>query len=123
MSRHSLETTHDGRPVVVTIGWDAPLGYFHPVIERLDVTDDEENPYVYSNLDDDEPFPASLEVYRATFRGLGIELPERMYAEAAKDARENVVNRAVEYTRDGRMIEHAKGRVRGAPAESSLARH
>lgn len=115
MSRHSVETTHEGRPVVVTIGWDAPLGYFHAVIERLDVTDDEEGPFVYSNLEDTEPFPASLDVYRVRFRALGIEIPERMYAEAESDALRNVVNRTVEYTLDGRMVVHAPGRVRERP--------
>lgn len=120
MSRHSVETTHEGRPVVVTIGWDAPLGYFHAVIERLDVTDDEESPFVYSNLDDTDPFPVSLDPYRAKFRALGIEIPDRMFLEAASDALRNVVNRTVEYTLDGRMLEHAKGRVR-VPAHVSGA--
>lgn len=115
MSRHSVETTHEGRPVVVTIGWDAPLGYFHAVIERLDVTDDEESPFVYSNLEDTEPFPASLDVYRVRFRELGIEIPERMYAEVESDALRNVVNRTVEYTLDGRIVVHAPGRVRERP--------
>lgn len=123
MSRHSVETTHDGRPVVVTIGWDAPLGYFHAVVERLDVTDDEESPFVYSNLDDTDPFPASLDQYRAKFRALGIEIPERMYVEAESDALRNVVNRTVEYTLDGRMVEHAKGRVRGQPPAAQAGLH
>jgi hypothetical protein len=123
MSRHSVETTHDGRPVVVTIGWDAPLGYFHAVVERLDVTDDDESPFVYSNLDDTDPFPGSLAPYRARFRSLGIEIPERMYVEAESDALRNVVNRTVEYTLDGRMVEHAKGRVRGQPPPVEAGLH
>lgn len=36
-----------------------------------------------------------------------------MYVEASEDARRNVVNRTVEYTLDGRSVEHANGRVRG----------
>lgn len=47
MSRHSIALTHEGRPVVVTIGWDAPLGYFHAVVERLDVRGDDASPFVY----------------------------------------------------------------------------
>lgn len=114
MSRHSIETTLNGRPIVVTIGFDAPLQYFHAVAEYMDVTDDDESPYAYSNLDDVEPFPTSLDIYRRKFAELGIVIPERMFAEAEADAIGNIVNRAVEYTSDGRMVEHSPGRSRGA---------
>lgn len=114
MSRHSFETQYHGRPVVVTIGFDAPLQYYHAVVEYMDATDDDESPYVYSNLDDTEPFPTDLRVYREKFAELGIVIPERMFTETEADARGNIVNRAVAYYSDGSMVEHAPGRSRGA---------
>jgi hypothetical protein len=46
-----------------------------------------------------------------------------MYVEAESDAQRNVVNRTVEYTLDGRMVEHAKGRVRGQPPPVEAVLH
>jgi hypothetical protein len=118
MSRHSFETLYQGRPLVVTLGWDSPLGYFHLTLEWLDISDDDDGTsrFLYSNLDDENPFPICIDVYRERLAALGIAIPERMFQEALEDARRNVVNRSVEHRADGRMIEHSKGRPRSDPS-------
>lgn len=93
MSQHLFASiTATGVPVTVILGWDRPLQYFFLVVE----CDQEEEGYLYSNLDDPEArVPQPLSYYRAKLRELGIPVPESMFEETARDHAENTGNRRV----------------------------
>lgn len=105
MSHHRFRTTHQNQPVVVVIGWDRPLGYHFMTIENLayDFSDDEA--FVYSNLDEPDPFGLDLDYFRNVLKQLDISVPESMFTQALADQRNNVGNRSVEHQADGAMRE------------------
>ncbi len=61
---------------------------------RMTFSDEEldEPEYLYSNLDQPEPFGLTLDNYRETLKQLGLVVPETMFVETFKDAENNVDN-------------------------------
>lgn len=114
MSQHFFNTTHEGQPIQVLLGWDRPLGHFFLVIEKLpaDQTaeagndeEDEDDGYLYSNLNDDSPFGYDLDYYKAKLKELGITVPQTMFEQILADQAHKVGNRQVWYEADGTFSE------------------
>ena len=102
MSQHLFRTTHQHRPVLITMGWDRPLQYVFLTVKRLDPAEDSrESDYLYTNLDDETTEPSSLEYYCAQLTRLGLEIPPSMRHAVADDEAQNVGNKQVEYHADG----------------------
>lgn len=98
MSRHIFETTHQGQRVQVVLGWDRPLQYVFMTVENLSASDDEGR-FLYSNLDEGvEPGELTLDHFRSVLRGLGLNVPEMMFAEVDRDRAANVGNRVLVHT-------------------------
>lgn len=104
MSRHIFSTEHQGRPIVVVIGWDRPLQYHFMTIQRMDAAEDEPD-FLYSNLDEPNGTGLSLAYYRGVLERLGIIVPEGMFRESKADRANNVGNRFVTHHADGTMDE------------------
>lgn len=111
MSQHHFDTTHEGRPIRVVIGWDRPLHYAFMYIERKD-KDDDEVTNIYSNLDDGEikdlyqrPGLKPFERYREVPRHLGIQVPESMFVQTKADYDGNVGNRMARHSADSTFKE------------------
>lgn len=114
MSQHYFNTTHEGQPVQVLLGWDRPLGNFFLVIEKLSEgqtaeeesdDEDEDDGYLYSNLNDENSFGHDLDYYKAKLKELGITVPETMFEQILTDQACNVGNRHVLYEADGTFSE------------------
>lgn len=110
MSRHYFETVHNGFPVTVVLGWDRPLRYFFMVIEKspqlIDgATKVEDEEFLYSNLDENDPFSRGLDYYREVLHQFQIDVPESMFFEVQRDCDEHVGNRIVRYESDGSFTE------------------
>ena len=78
MSQHRIETTSQGRPVEVLMGWDRILSYYFLTVTRMDVPDDapDGQETVYTHLDEPDAFPQSLDGYLDKLRELGITVPQ-----------------------------------------------
>jgi hypothetical protein len=88
MSQHYFNTTFDGEPVTVILGWDRPLGHFFLLFERsapAGQLDGPEPEVVYSNLEEPDPFHKDLAFYRENLNQLGIRVPESMFREVPLD--------------------------------------
>lgn len=96
MSQHIFKTTRAGEPISVLLGWDRPLEYFFLVVEQLSVENNDEI-YLYSNLDDPGAIDCSLDYFRQKLSELGISVPDSMFIEAESDRKHNVGNRLVEH--------------------------
>ncbi|MBQ4775628.1 hypothetical protein [Pectobacterium versatile] len=110
MSRHYFTTSHKGFPTTLYLGWDRPMQYFFLVIEKPeeqieDDTCDEHDIYLYSNLQERDPFGHGLDYYRAVLLHFQITVPESMFTEVLRDAENNVGNRVVIYQADGSFAE------------------
>lgn len=109
MSQHSFKTTHRELPITVLLGWDRPLQYFFMVIENTAPDDDgqeeQDDGYLYSNLNDKHPFGMCLADYQAKLAELGITVPAEMFIRVGRDRLLNVGNRCVSYSGDGSFIE------------------
>lgn len=112
MSQHTFNTTtSSGSRVQVLMGWDRPLQQFFLVVEELssperqdrgDGQEDDECPYLYSNLSDvDSMGMQDLDFFCEKLRGLGIAIPDLMVKEIELDKFNNVGNRYVAYNGDG----------------------
>lgn len=82
MSRHYFKTEYQGKAITVLMGYDRPLGGFFMVIED---SGQEEDEYIYSNLNEEITHPKSLEQYRAKLEQLGIFVPAEMLMEIEAD--------------------------------------
>lgn len=120
MSQHYFRTQHDSTPVEVLLGWDRPLGHFFMVIEKLAtagasesteasqqpaVDTDDDDGYLYSNLNELDPFGLSLDHFRDVLSDLGIQVPEQMFEQIELDHAMRVGNRRVWYQPDGSFKE------------------
>lgn len=111
MSQHCFPTTHQGHPVQLMLGWDRPLQGFFMVIERTGVDDDEEeDPFVYSNLYDVDLLPTrgyahDISYFQAKLNDLGLQVPERILQEVREDRAHNVGNRVVFYDGAGNPLD------------------
>lgn len=94
MSRHTFNTLHAGRRLSIVMGYDRPLGYVFMTVENLDATDDEDA-YLYSNLDQPDPDSLTLDDFRSALQQLGIAVPESLFIETAADRQANVGNRSM----------------------------
>lgn len=71
-------------------------------IERLDVTDDEEEVFLFNNLDEAVSHPRDFQVFRDALDRLGIYMPPEMLSEVEQDGITNMGNKLVEHsTRSG----------------------
>lgn len=101
MSQHQFHTHIDGKPVVVQMGFDRPLGHFHMIVYEVGQMDDP----IYTNLDQQDGFDLTLDDYRAALSDLGIVVPESMFAQTELDAQQRRGNRAVTHHQDGTFTE------------------
>lgn len=96
MSQHHCESTHQGRPVHVVMGWDRPLQYVFLTVELEGAIDEDDEPiYVYHNFNEPPDQPLTLEHAVAVLKRLDIAVPQSMISETAKDRDANVGNREV----------------------------
>lgn len=96
MSKHMFRTTHENEPIIVFLGWDRPLQGYFMFIERPN-RDDEEEKYLYSNLDETESHPKTLDVFLTVLDCFRISLPQQMIDEVVIDGCENCGNKTVEH--------------------------
>ena len=102
MSQHYFSTTHEGRPITVTLGWDRPLGHYFMVIER----DEAGGSLLYSNLREKRPFAMSLGDFKTKLVELTIQVPASMFEQIERDQAFDVGNRYVRYALDGSFAEN-----------------
>lgn len=96
MSRHRYRTQHQGRPVMIDMGWDRPLqGYFMMVV-RADAADSEDM-FLFDNLAQTVSHPATLQPFLEQLERMSITVPEEMIEEVDRDGRENCGNKYVEH--------------------------
>lgn len=91
MSRHYYKTEYQGKPITVVMGYDRPLAGFFMVIDD-DGLDDE---YIFSNLDEENSHPNSIESYRVKLEQLGIFVPDEMLLEVEADGAARMGNKDV----------------------------
>lgn len=108
MSQHVFETSHEGRDVSVTLGFDRPLGHVFMVIAYKQVIGDgPEN--LYSNLDEEDPFDQSLEHFGEALQHFGIDVPKSMFEQVDQDRKHRVGNRYVVHQASGQFTELSPG--------------
>ena len=96
MSQHIYRTTCQGKPAVVTMGYDRALDY---VFCCLSLRGEETGEIAYSNLSD----PAAgiscrdVEYFRAKLARFGVTLPASLYHEVTADQRGKVGDRKVDH--------------------------
>jgi len=123
MSQHYFNTQQASTSVKVLLGWDRPLGHYFMVIEKIatvvvtelasgaqhrDGDDDDEGDddgYLYSNLNEVDPFGLSLDHFRGVLADLGIQVPEQMFEQVELDRDMRVGNRRAWYEPDGSFKE------------------
>lgn len=99
MSQHYLKArTNEGIEVLVTTGWDRPLGYFFLVVEPLDG----DHEPLYSNLYD--PIGGfnqrdNFDYYQNKLKDMGIELPVEMVTDLNADKASDIGNKVVDWTK------------------------
>ncbi len=108
MSQHSFNTTLEGRPVIVVVGYDRPLRGFFCFVEKCDADDEGEDEFVYSNLNDLRlascyGLSKSLDYFKGVLQELGMQVPASMFEQSELDMRGNVGNRCVSHTADGQF--------------------
>jgi hypothetical protein len=93
MSRHYCDTTMQGQPVRVVLGYDRPLDYVFCTVQG------EEGDIVYSNLEDEGAgtHQQDVDYFRSVLAGLQIQVPMEMFIEVAKDQLGCVGNRVVQH--------------------------
>lgn len=101
MSQHCYQSTYQGQPITILMGWDRPLQGFFMVIHE-----EEKEDYVYTNLEDPtlfscSGFPHSLDHFQQKLIELRLSVPALMIQEIKKDAVANMGNRYVIYEHDG----------------------
>jgi hypothetical protein len=128
MSQLLIEAvTKDGQSVMVTLGWDRPLGGYFAVVEKKRIAlgeaagafaedaddqggEDEKSHFVYCNLDDlelAESYGMSPEVdyFVGVLERLGINLPATMLEAVRRDGEMNMGNMQVLYDSQGRPVQ------------------
>lgn len=116
MSKHILRITSSfGVSVIVEAGWDRPLQGFFLQIQRIDVDPDDDDYFIFNNLDMDDPNPRSFDIFDDVLDQLGIDLPLVMRAEILVDGARNEGNRTVRWNADGTVQEH-RDHCRGVAA-------
>ena len=108
MSQHSFSTTLEGRPVIVVVGYDRPLRGFFCFVEKCDIDGEDEDEFVYSNLNDLKlgscyGLSKSLDYLKGVLQELGLQVPASMFEQSELDMLGNVGNRCVSHTADGQF--------------------
>lgn len=107
MSQHHFDTTHNGQPVTITMGYDRPLrGFFMTIGSSGEAS-------IYCNLDDPElvpwgGLPPILDPFLHRLRELGLQVPAGMIAEVRCDQVKQVGNRVVVHDGGGPMLPRAE---------------
>lgn len=84
------------KKVEVILGWDRPLQGFFMDVRYTDTPGDEEDEYLYNNLDDlelDTGFSGDLGYFLEKLRKLNIDIPITMVAEVIADKMGNAGNK------------------------------
>lgn len=89
MTQHRYVTNRKGESVEVLMGWDRPLQGFFMLIERLGISDENPDIYLYNNLDQELPHPKELKPFLNALDELDIELPAGMVAAIEADKADN----------------------------------
>jgi hypothetical protein len=105
MSQHYFKTTHQGRPITITLGFDRPLQGYFCTVERNDAAG-EDDAYLYCNLDDPTlsrhtGMAETVDYFDALLMARGFTVPRAMIAEVERDGVLNVGNRRVWYDAAG----------------------
>jgi hypothetical protein len=123
MSQHYFETTYNGQPITVTLGWDRPIRHYFMVIQQhvpesrgddqsaVDdgaTDEDDDDGILYSNLNQRNAFGRSLDDYRSTLQAMGIVCPGEMFEQVELDKCFSVGNRYVWYRADGSFTERGE---------------
>lgn len=87
---------HQEEPIDIYFGWDRPLQGFFMFIEKPECEDEEER-FLYSNLNEEESHPKSIQGYLDVLESFRISLPAAMIDEVLRDGRENCGNKFVEH--------------------------
>lgn len=104
MSHHVLVTNNKfGDDVRVRAGWDRPLQGFWCMVERVDDEVDEDELYIFNNLDLETPHPKSFSVFETVLGYLGIDLPDAMKREILLDQARNTGNRVCHWSPTGQI--------------------
>ncbi|SED29021.1 hypothetical protein SAMN05216178_6637 [Pseudomonas saponiphila] len=104
MTQRFIKLDHPaiGRKVSVMVGYDRPLSYFFMIIEDEESPDDD---LVYSNLEDPKAgFPKTLDRYREVLAGMGMTIPETVWAAVLEDQKNNAGNLVAWYDSTGTEI-------------------
>lgn len=108
MSQHLFRCSSQGRDVRVLMGYDRPLDYVFCMVEWCEppepTTDDEDSqPYLYSNLDDEDAGTSCRDVQYFTRKlvSFGITLPPQMVARVHRDVRVMMGNAYIEHFTNG----------------------
>lgn len=96
MSKHLFKTKFHNEPITICIGWDRPLQGYFMFIERPECDQDEDR-YLYSNLDDEESHPETIDRFLEILRCLNLAVPEPMVKEVLEDGVSNCGNKTVEH--------------------------
>jgi len=109
MSRHYFKTSHEGSPITVLIGWDRPMNNFFLVIEKPAelVGNSMAFDFLYTNLQERDPFNHDLDYYRAVLRHFQIVVPESMFIEVQRDFEKKIGNRVANHQADCSFTELA----------------
>jgi len=107
MSQHSFNTTLEGRPVIVVVGYDRPLRGFFCFVEKCDADDDGDE-FVYSTLNDLKlascyGLSKSLDYFKGVLHELGLRVPTSMFEQSELDMLGNVGIRCVSHAADGQF--------------------
>lgn len=89
MSVHSLERTVQGRPVLITTGWDRMLQTYHLTAEYLD-TDKED--YLFEGFSEFRPGGMSLQRLEELNQELGLQFPEGLLGALQEDMQHDTGN-------------------------------
>lgn len=102
MSTHCFETIHDGKRVIVQLGYDRPLGHLFMVVQAASGQDEP----IYSNLFQADPFVMTVTDYQHALKQLGIVVPQAMFEAVEFDRLTNAGNRVVWYEQEGQHEVH-----------------
>ena len=94
MSRHYFDTNRRGKDIRITAGWDRPLHGFHLAIEYRKTVGDE-CPFLFNNLELENPHPKSFQPFLDILHSYGIHLPAEMIEEIIEDGAQDMGNKDV----------------------------
>lgn len=108
MSQHLFETTMQGKPITILMGWDRPLQGFFMVIDYNHIDLDEP---LWSNLNQTESHPKTLDQFIQVLNDFKFDssVPQQMFDAVLQDQRENCGNKEVIHS----MLDGVYGHVLG----------